>query len=73
MKIYINGNVYDSTKDTIVLIFENDEMRKVVAKNIMSMPKKEGVRMYAEFSEAQYTGDEAQELFLHIKSKYIEP
>lgn len=51
MKVWINGKVYDATKEPVVIIFENDEERKRVAGHITNMPERDSVRLYASYPD----------------------
>jgi len=49
MKVKIGNNIYDSDNEPLMLIFDNDNQRKTVAKHLTDMEDKEGVRKYAIF------------------------
>lgn len=49
IKVYIGGHLYDSEKEPIILVFENDLDRRAVASHLNNMAQKDGVRFYASF------------------------
>lgn len=46
MKVKIGDKLYDSEKEPIMLIFDNDASRMQHAKNLAGFPAKEGERKY---------------------------
>ena len=52
MKVKIGQTIYSTDDEPIMLIFENDDSRKTVARHLSEMPEKEGIRKYAVFDEA---------------------
>jgi len=46
MKVKVGEFIYDSNQQPIMLVFENDESRKEVAKQISEMEEKSAVRKY---------------------------
>jgi hypothetical protein len=55
MKIILSDQtVIDIDKESLVIVFDNDEERKTMANNLTGMPDKERVRVYAIFNP-QYT------------------
>lgn len=46
MKVKIGNTVYDSEKEPILLIFEDDAQRRTVASHLSNMLPKAGVRGY---------------------------
>jgi esterase/lipase superfamily enzyme len=50
MIIVTQNIVSDSDRESVVIIFKNDEDRKVFAKQLMDMPDKDNVRVHATFN-----------------------
>jgi hypothetical protein len=50
MIIIVNGKVVAEKGDTIVLVFETDEQRKILADNLSNMQERNGIRAYASFA-----------------------
>lgn len=55
MKVFVNGELYDSEETAVVLIFANDRERNGVANQISNMPAKDGQRYYATYPAEKYT------------------
>lgn len=51
MKAIINGRLFDSEKDFIIIAWDTDDERKLTGKQIKGMPKKEGPRLYMLFPD----------------------
>jgi hypothetical protein len=51
MKVKIGNKIYDSIEEPIMLIFDDDEQRKAVAKHLTDMNEKNDVRKYAIFKD----------------------
>lgn len=49
MKVKIGGVIYDAEKEPVLLIFKDDQERRVVGSHILAMESKEGIRGYAQF------------------------
>jgi hypothetical protein len=49
MKVYVDGKLYDTEETPVILVFENDSKRAVVAENIKHMIP--GARFYATYPE----------------------
>lgn len=69
MKVFVNGELYDSDETGIVLVFDNDAQRKAVASHLTNMPEKDGKRMYAYYPLEKYTPDEIIAIFNELESK----
>lgn len=59
MRVKIGNEYYDSYDQPIMLIFDDDEARKTVAKHLTGMPDKVGVRKYAIF-DADVSREDAE-------------
>lgn len=51
MKIKIGNNIYDSDNEPLMLIFDDDNQRKTVAKHLTDMQDNDGIRKYAIFNK----------------------
>jgi hypothetical protein len=49
MKIKIKDKVYDSNKEPILIIFDNDEQRKTMGTQLLNMKEKGGIRRYCQY------------------------
>lgn len=49
MKVYVDGRLYDSEKEPIILVFSSEQDRIAHANNITNMEPKEDIRLYAAF------------------------
>ena len=59
MKIKIGNNIIDSNNEPIMLIFSNDEERKIVIDHLFCMEPKEGERKYLIYpNDKGYSSDE---------------
>jgi hypothetical protein len=49
MRVKIGDTIYNTDNEPIMLIFDNDDSRKTVAKHLTEMPEKDGIRKYVMF------------------------
>lgn len=51
MKVFINGTLYDSEKECIALVFDNDDQRRLVAGHLTNMLDRDDdkPRVYASY------------------------
>jgi hypothetical protein len=55
MKVKIGNKVIDAKKEPVLLIFDNDKEKDIIAGQILCMPPKEGIRKYAMFPDKDGT------------------
>lgn len=60
MKVKIGDKIYDSEKEPIMLIFDNDKQKDQITQHLSNMEIKEGIRKYIQFPEL-YSIDDAKE------------
>jgi len=69
MKIYLRGELIDTEKEVVVMLFENDDDRINHANNISNMEPKEGAkRLYAIFPDSTPV-EEVREIMSQAKEK----
>lgn len=64
MRVKIGDNIFDSEKEPIMLIFENDEQKNLVVQHLSNIEPKEGIRKYAQFPDSY--NDDAIKEFMKI-------
>jgi hypothetical protein len=52
MKIKIKDDIFDSNSEPIMIIFQDDNERKMVIEHLSQMKEKEGLRKYCMFPDA---------------------
>jgi len=61
MKIKIGNEIYDSKKEPVMLIFDDDAEKDEVISHLSNMEKKDGVRKYLIYPNDKLSADEAKE------------
>jgi hypothetical protein len=49
MKVKIGDKIYNPNEEPIMIIFDDDNERKAIAKQIKNMESKDGIRKYCQF------------------------
>jgi hypothetical protein len=57
IKVKIGDTIYDSNEVPIMIIFEDDNQRKLVASQISNMPDREAVRKYVQYPDGSKKDD----------------
>lgn len=77
MKVYVNGILFDSTKELIALAFDDDDQRRLVAGHLHGMRDRDDnkLRVYASYP-GKISSDEFDELcnkIDHLDEKQNKP
>lgn len=70
MKVKIGNNIFDSEKEPIMLIFENDSEKNTVSNHLRDMQKTEGKRLYLQAPRG--TSEEQMEEFMDMPISAID-
>ena len=68
MKVYVRGEIIDTRKEPVVILFDNDLDRVNHSENISNMIPKEGIRCYLAFPDSM-SADEAKFILNEAKTK----
>lgn len=70
MKVFVRGELIDSEKEPVFIIFNNDEDRKVHVGNMVNMaPKENSIRVYAAYPDGSMNPEKFMEIVNEIQEK----
>ena len=70
MKIYVRGELIDTKKEPVVILFSDDTDRNTHANNISAMEPRDAVRLYSIYPDST-PADEIRELMKQAKEKNL--